>query len=147
MLKVVWRMEDLDYDQLAAIYEFGSRNEDLQFYSYLVDVFFEEPSARYCILEEQGSYVSVLRLEPYRDGLILTGLQTHKAQRCRGYATKLVSLVLAQLQGVKLYSHIEHSDLASIAVHVCGGFRRISDTAVFLDGSASSRAGTYLYET
>ncbi len=145
MLKMCHSMSQLDLEQLAAVYELGPRQAS-EFFDYLRRMFFQTKGARYCILEEQGEYVSALRLEPYRDGLILTGLQTPTAHRGKGFATELVGLTLAGLQGVRLYSHIDHRNRASIAVHEGVGFRQISDTAVLLDGSATSRAGTYLIE-
>ena len=105
--------------------------------------FFEQPGAVQYVLAEAGRYRSALRLESYRDGLLLTGLATAPAEQGRGYATALLRAVLERHD--RVYSHIDNENLASIRVHEKCGFVRISDSAILLDGSASTRMGTYFY--
>lgn len=148
MLIVASSMRQLRFGDLSVLYNYNLPQES-EFYSYLYDVFFRTKGAVYCVWEEKCRYVCALRLEPYRDGLILTGLETHPDFRNMGLASKLVteSLQWAGRQGkVKVYSHIHHSNVPSVAVHLRNGFRKIDDIAVLLDGSISSTYGTYLCE-
>lgn len=107
--------------------------------------FFWLPGTMQYIWQEDERYLSALRLEPWRDGLLLTALFTAPSDRGRGYATLLLSAVLGG-QNCPVYSHIDNTNRASIRVHEKCGFVRISDTAILLDGSASSRMGTYRYK-
>ena len=45
-----------------------------EFRQYLQEVFFPVSGAVCAVWQEQGRYVSSLRLEPYRDGLLLAAL-------------------------------------------------------------------------
>ena len=154
------RLKDLCFSDLMSLYEEdnqirGRRNwpDEPEFrqlalaeadaYGELQE-FFRQPGAVQYIWQENGRYVAALRLESHRDGLLLTGLTTAPADRSRGYATALLSAVLERRDG-PVYSHIDNTNRASIRVHEKCGFVRMLDTAILLDGSASSRMGTYLY--
>ena len=97
---VLWaeKLRDISFSSLMTVYEEGNRENaaefwphleerermiqaEQEFYQYLKQIFFPTENARYCILVEQGSYVSALRLEPYRDGLLLEALETAPDQR------------------------------------------------------------------
>lgn len=114
-----------------------------EFYTYLTQVFFRTEGVRLAIWEEDGRYVSALRLEPYQDGLLLAGLETAPNQRRKGYAVKLVKAVLAELEGVKIYSHISVKNQASIRTHEVCGFFQSREYSVLLDGTVSRRYMTY----
>ena len=116
------------------------------FYDYLRAGFFNRPGDRYCIWEENGRYVSALRLQRYADGCLLEALETHPDHRGRGYARRLICAALETVSEKKIYVHISHRNAASIAVHTACGFRKIADHARYADGSVISRCGTYLYE-
>lgn len=116
------------------------------FYEFLREEFFRSADERYWILEEQGIYLSALRLCPFRDGLLVEALETAEEYRGRGFAYSLVREVLMQNPGRKIYSHIGKRNTASLRLHEKCGFRRISDSAVYLDGSVTDRSFTYLYE-
>lgn len=119
------------------------------FRQYLQEVFFPTVGALCAVWEEQGRYVSALRLEPYRDGLLLEALETRPDQRGKGYAQTLIREMqryLAQQGPVKLYSHIAKRNSASRKVHEQCGFRIISDHAVYINGSVDYRCDTWLYE-
>lgn len=166
VLKVIRSMKELPFGHLMAVYaesnaeagrqrwpeETPERGIDLaeqDFYEYLRQSFFRIPGAVYCLWLVEGACVSALRLEPWKDGLLLTGLETAPDRRNRGYACALIRGVQAHLgqQGsVKLYSHIHKRNTASIHTHEKCGFRKISDMAVYIDGSANSQGATYLYE-
>ena len=143
----VWAQSHrLRYPQLPEQLALAAAEQDT--YDYLRNDFFKKPCAVVCAWRENGKYVSVLRLEPYRDGMLLTALETAEMDRGNGYAEKLlrnVQLWQAQQGDVILYSHIRKDNAASLAVHTKCGFEKISDTAVYLDGTASSQAATYRY--
>lgn len=135
----------------ADFYPECSENEQIlqaqqDFYAYLAQEFFAQEQDCYCIWEEDGRYVCALRLQRYRDGLLLEALETRPQARRRGYAEKLIHAVQAQIGEQVLYSHISHKNAASIAVHRKCGFVKISDSAVYADGSVNDRCGTYRYQ-
>ena len=164
MLTIATGLRYLHFGQLMAVYEEGNRENgeafyphlstqerilraEQEFYAYLTECFFTVENAAYYIWSDQGHYVSALRLEPYQDGLLLEALETHPDYRRQGYAEKLIRAVLEEVHPPRLYSHIGHHNIASIAVHQKCGFRKISNHARYADGSVNSRCGTYLYET
>lgn len=115
------------------------------FYAYLQE-FFKLPSTCCYILEREDIYVSALRLEPYKDGCLLTALETRPDSRNCGYGKSLVQQVLAQLpENAVVYSHIAKENEASIAVHTACGFSKFSDYAALLDGTVSQGYYTMQY--
>ena len=162
MLKFARKMSDLSFGALMAVYEescleagkaLAPRERDQRqiaigeedFYNYLTQIFFRTPDAVCVIWEEKGKYCSALRLEPYKDGLLLAALETAPDQRGRGYATMLLNGVLKELKDTKIYSHISRKNVASRKVHEACGFRKCMDYAVYVDGSVSHDAMTYCY--
>ncbi len=83
-----------------------------------------------------GAYVSVLRLEPYVDGYLLTGLETAPAARGKGYATMLMRAML-DIFPERIYSHVQMKNTASLALHQNVGFKILYDYAHLLDGTVS----------
>lgn len=151
MLLLIRSMKELRFGKLVQVYDESCATLDARsdFYEYLRQVFFKTPGAVYCVWQEGDSYTSALRLEPYRDGWILTGLETGTPFRGQGFAKTLLRAVISwrgQRGRFRLYSHIDRGNGPSIAVHERVGFRKIAGYAVFLDGSATNMAGTYLYE-
>ncbi len=134
-------LSQIDCRQLMSVY---SQKQENIFYDNL-SYFFSQENAVYCIWED-GVYVSALRLEPYRDGLLLTGLETKPDCRGRGYAKMLLKAVLS-LEEVKsygkVYSHIHNRNTASQKLHKKMNFEKFSDTAVLLDGTVSAFYETY----
>lgn len=115
-------------------------------YSYYKD-FLSQVGTLCCIWNLDGEYVSALRIEPYRDGALISGLATCPKYRKRGYAYHLVESTVDYLRecGIKrLYSHIRNDNIPSIKVHEKCGFVKIKDTASFIDSSADIYSGTYL---
>lgn len=158
------RLSKINFSQLMAVYAEGAAENgrefypdlpahqqifraEQDFYAYLQTGFFTEPQDVYCIWEENGVYISALRLQQYQDGLLLEALETHPSFRQRGYAKLLMQTVLEELKPAKVYSHIGHKNLASQAVHIACGFSKILDRARYADGSVNSYCGTYLYES
>lgn len=116
---------------------------------YLHREFFRLPRVRCCLWKVEDRCVSLLRLEPWGDGMLLTGLETLPSERNQGYASALITAVgeyLGRQGAVRLYSHIDHRNKASIRTHEKCGFRLRSDTARLLDGTVTTRMGTYLLE-
>lgn len=116
-----------------------------EFYNYLQQVFFRTSGAQYLIWEADGCYVSALRLEPYRDGLLLEALETAPQHRGKGYAAALMQAALESAGSMKVYSHVGKKNAASLRVHEKCGFMRISESAVYADGSVDSRCCTLCF--
>lgn len=165
MLVVANRFSELRIGELMQIYEQSNREAakerknlppmfalelaEQDFRQYLREVFFRTSGAICCIWEEKGRYVSALRLEPYKDGLLLAALETAPEQRKKGYAAALIREVQQYLsrQGrIKLYSHVNKRNTASLRTHESCGFSVISDCAAYINGSMDFRCCTLLYE-
>lgn len=135
MLQIVSKASQLNFQQLSAVYA-GSGISD-SFYRDIYD-FFEGKDSIYALWVPDNVYASAVRVERYRDGFLISGLETVPSMRQRGYAKALLSEVLQHLECERIYSHVERDNQASLAVHKFCGFEKIKDGAVFLDGSASS---------
>ncbi len=112
------------------------------FYNYLHDVFFPTEGALYAIWEEDGRYVSALRLEPYQDGLLIEGLETAPAARRKGYAKALMQAIQQDHPDATLYAHVHKQNVPSLELHRSCGFSRISEHATYIDGSINDRCCT-----
>ncbi len=166
MLYVARSLRELSFRKLMDVYVEANREngarlapqepEDRQlqigeddFYSYLHDVFFQREGTFYAMWTVDEKYVSALRLEPYRDGLLLEALETVPDCRRSGFAKSLIQAVqqwLTQRGSVRLYSHVGKQNEASMRVHLQCGFQVIRDSASYLDGSVNNRACTLIYE-
>lgn len=166
MLIAAKSMGDFSFRKLMEVYEasnqkaaqerknlpamFALQLAEQDFCQYLQDVFFKTPGAVYYIWENNGSYVSALRLEPYRNGLLLEALETAADHRRKGYAVALIRAVQCCLQQqgpVRIYSHVNKRNTASLRTHESCGFRVISDCAVYISGSVDYRSCTLVYES
>ena len=157
MLKIATKLNQLSFSGLMEVYLEGnlrnaghSRGEALlraeqDFYDYLSQVFFRTPGAVCAIWEEKGRYAAALRLEPYRDGLLLEALETAPDLRRRGFARALVKAVQEKYPDTVIYSHVAKDNTPSICFHQCLGFRKIADHAVYIDGSVNDRCATFLW--
>ena len=160
MLRVYSSMADLPFGKLMDIYTqsncvqsqqltFGAGDDrsilaEQEFYAYLRQCFFTLPGARYFLWEEQGRAVSAVRCEGYRDGVLLTALETAPDCRGKGHATALLQAVLQQLDKGKIYVHIHIENKASLIVHLRCGFTKVKSGARLLDGSYSRNYDTYM---
>lgn len=151
MLYLAKSLQQLQFGKLMDVYtesnaekaeDAGLLQAEQDFYQYLRDCFFATPGAVYAIWQEQGAYMSALRLEPYKDGLLLAALETAPQHRRKGYACRLIRAVLTEFAGNKIYSHVSKQNLPSLAVHEICGFKKISDSAAYIDGSVNRRAVT-----
>ena len=136
-----------DWPDLPPMFALEMAERD--FREYLEDVFFRTPGAVLALWEEKGKCVSALRLEPYKDGLLLEGLETSPVERKKGYATMMINAVQQKLaaQGpVKLYSHVHKKNIASLHTHKKCGFSMVCDHAVYINGNVDYRCCTVMYQ-
>ena len=161
LLKVVYKIRDLDISRLYDVYkeslELAARHcrfdcpENLKilyakqdFYGYLNEFLSDERSF-YALWIVDGLYKAALRIEPYMDGLLLSGLETAPESRNLGYAKALVNAVCSEIPGVRtacVYSHVDKANLISLAVHQACGFRRLKECANYIDGSVLTSSCT-----
>ncbi|MGN1025767.1 MAG: GNAT family N-acetyltransferase [Faecousia sp.] len=166
MLVIAESLAQLDFDALMEIYVEGNREHGAEcwpekpekeqlalskqdFRRYLEEQFFPKSGAVYAVWEADGKYVSALRLEPNRDGLLMETLETIPDQRRKGYAVTLIRAVQSWLreQGKgKVYSHVNKCNCASLQTHERCGFHRFLDHVVCFDGSVNYNTYTMLCE-
>ena len=159
MLKIIHSMKELNFSQLMDVYQEGNHEdgrflfpvmpEGLQmihvqqdFHAYLMQFFFKTKGAAYYVWIQGGVYVAAVRTEPYRDGLLISALETKPCHRGFGYATNLLQAVCLEHCGTNLYSHVGKQNRASLRVHKKCDFEIVSDMAVYIDGSVSRNAYT-----
>ena len=164
MVRIVKSMKELNFYSLMEVYaqtnletarqqwpresEYrGLMLAEEDFRSYLSQVFFRTPDAMYAIWEEGGRYVSALRLEPYRDGLLLAALETAPGERRKGYAVQLIRAALDAVAGTPVYAHVAKGNLASRKTHEACGFVKILDYGVYADGSVFHTSVTYCHKS
>ena len=152
MLQLVKTMKSLDFPQLVGVYSGSFDPHDHKrtqvLYEYLID-FFKCYGGLYALWIEGECYCSALRFEPYRDGYLISGLETAPGKRGKGYAKSLMKSVLeyASKNGIeRIYSHIANNNRVSIRLHKSCGFNKIQDYAVYIDGSVYRNSGTFCYE-
>ena len=163
MLIIARSMRELSFGKLMEVYREGNLEKgrelwpeesparqmalaEQDFYQYLQQVFFKTDGAAYLIWEEDHIYASALRLEPYRDGLLLTALETIPEMRRLGYGKRIVMEALKETGGTKIYSHVGKKNLASLQTHEACGCVRMQDFAVYADGSVDNKAWTLCYQ-
>lgn len=166
MLLIASSMGELSFGSLMEVYEESNRENgkclypeepeprrqalvEQRAYDYLRNDFFQTKDARYAVLIEDGRYVSALRLEPYRDGLLMEALETAPGARKQGHATALLRQVqdmLAKEGRGPLYSHVDNKNTPSLSVHARCGFQQVLDYAVYLDGSADRHSRTLCWK-
>lgn len=162
MLKIIKNMRQLDFSQLTQVHQRSlqrdaqsypggdseyekARNAESRFYDYLTDWFYECKENTLFIWEHEGRYVSAVRLEPYRDGFLITGLETMPEESGKGFAKLLLRAVISHIhrQGsASVYSHVDKKNAASLAVHGTVGFSVIDDVAVYIDGTVTANSFT-----
>lgn len=163
MLIVAKELKELDFSQLMEVYAEGNLENGAElypeepqgrqialaeqdFYSYLRESFFPAEGAVYLVWQAGGRYVSALRLEPWRDGLLLEALETKPGERKKGYAAALLRAALEICGDRKIYSHVGKGNIASLRTHESCGFKRTLEYAVHLDGSVLRNLCTLRYE-
>ena len=158
MLRLVKKYSELNFSALMEVYAEGNRENGAEQYPHLSEYeqlfraeqdfgdylrhdFFKTEGAYYALWEENGAYLSALRIEPYGDGVLLEALETRLDCRRQGYATRLLEAVLS-VETRKIYSHVSKKNTPSLRTHEKCGFRKILDHAVYIDGSVSANAVT-----
>ena len=140
MLKIAKSIGQLDVSKLMETYSItGYGRAVSEFYEDLLN-FFSQPGAIYALWEEESTYRCCLRVEPYKDGVLITGIETVPQMRNKGYATKLLSAVVEEMlqSGVTvLYSHVDKGNIPSRKLHEKCGFVLHLDYAVLLDQTVS----------
>ena len=162
MLKIATTLKELNFSELMEVYAEGNektasaaypnesryqgiRRAEQDFYQYLNECFFLSEGSFYALWLENSQYMSALRMEPYRDGLLLEALETRPGQRKKGFAGALMRGVLDHTRGTAVYSHVSRRNAASLAVHRSCGFSQILDYAVYADGSVLTNSVTMKY--
>ena len=166
MLFVANSLGELDFPQLMKIYIEGNREHgedcwpeksleeqlslsEQDFYTYLRERFFTKAGAVYMVWSENGRYVSALRLEPYRDGLLLEALETLPEEWRKGYAASLICAVqewLKESEVISVYSHVSKQNTASLRTHVKCGFEIFLDHSYYNDGTRMDNTYTMRYQ-
>lgn len=161
MLLIATDLSRISFGKLMEVYEEGNaenaaefypkmdRNAGIlqaeqDFYAYLTEFFFPTSGAFYAIWEEQDDYRSALRMEPYRDGYLLEAVETAPFWRKRGYASRLLSNVLKQVNA-PVYSHVHKENQPSLRLHGKCGFVRIAESADMIDGTVSHACCTLVH--
>ncbi len=91
----------------------------------LREAFFRVPGNRYFVLEEDGVWVSALRIYPVEDFFWLEALETHPAYRRRGYGTALLRQTITALAAdgpVCIRDGVRKTNTASLRTHEKAGF-------------------------
>jgi len=156
MLYLARSLQQLQFGKLMEVYiegnlekaaEVGLLQAEQDFYQYLSECFFPVSGAVYAVWIEENEYTSALRLEPYKDGLLLEALETAPNHRRKGYACQLIQAVLAEFPEQNIYAHVSKRNAPSLAIHKKCGFRKISDSACYIDGSVNDRAVTLCHQS
>jgi len=133
------------YRHLSSEMQVQNAKDDLIL--FLSEDFFRQKNAFCAVWVVDDAYVSVLRIEPYRDGVLLHALESDPRLRRNGYAYDLICAVLSYLREEKLtsvYSHIHKWNYPSMCLHEKCGFEKISDSAVLLDGTITQNYCTMM---
>lgn len=153
MLRIYSSSKELSIGDLLGLYSEeisgdSSWQDEQEFYQYILD-FLKQADSFYAVWVTDGKYASALRIEPYRDGLLLEGLVTDPMLRNRGYAKALISETIRYIDtigGSKVYSHISRDNIPSIKTHTACGFAFLYDHSVFIDGSVDHKSNTYVFD-
>ena len=109
----------------------GMKKVEDDFLAWLRTDFMKKPENTYWVLEENGVWVSALRLTELEGRLFyLEALETHPDHRRRGYAAKLLNEVAEALkkQGpFRICDCVSKRNTASIRTHERAGFRIVSE--------------------
>ena len=165
MLMIITSMKQLNICQLLDVYRediennvysndfaFTQNNRVIEaeqdFLDYMGD-FFKLDGAILCVWEQDGVYMAALRIEPYKDGYLIAGLETKPTERRKGYGKKLLRATMEYMRNIsakRIYSHIKNTNVPSFQLHKVCGFSVIQDCAVLLDGSVFTNYSTLCYE-
>lgn len=111
----------------------GLYRAELEFYQYLRQDFFTQGDSFYVLEWEETKPVAAARMERWRTGWLLEGLETHPDFRGRGSACRVLGAAVAQVTET-VYAHVARDNLVSLRVHEKCGFQVTEGTAM-VDGS------------
>ncbi len=104
------------------------------FLAFLRETFFSRPGSSYWIWEEEGVYLSALRLSTIEPGFYyLEALETHPDYRRRGYAAGLLRAVIAELKKegpFRICDCVHKKNLPSLATHLACGFTVAAEAGI-----------------
>lgn len=159
MLLIFESMNEEELKHLMGFYEDGNRinasrafpNCDEEealvkieegFTQWLREDFFPKEENTYYVLEENGQWVSALRLTKIEDFYYLEALHTPIIHRKKGYASKLMNAVIEHLKqqgSVHIRDNVRKGNIASMATHSKCGFDIEHEEAIdYLDGQTYS---------
>lgn len=144
MLAEFRRFSDVNLNALLDVY---SQSVDQKNWSEVnvfmedLQLFFSNKNVHVMQWIEEGNVVAAMRLEPYRDGFLITCLETHPHHRRKGYAYQLLESVLSKYPGI-YYSHVDKRNKPSLQLHRKVGFKSFLDYAIHVDGSVYSGSVT-----
>lgn len=124
--------ENIDYFYPgAADRRLALRQVEEGFLNYLRTDFFSRVGSRYWVLEENGLWLSAVRLSRVAEGLYyMEALETHPAHRRQGCAARLLNAVIEELQrggSFRLCDCVGIHNLASRRTHERCGFRAVAE--------------------
>lgn len=107
--------------------------------------FLQNEENKYYVLENDGQWVSALRLTRISDFYYLEALETSAEYRKKGFATKIINEVILLLRkrgGVIIRSNVDKENVPSLATHRKCGFEIEEENGInYLTGEQSE----YLY--
>ena len=116
-------------------------HEEEQGFLEFLQKFMPQERNRYYILEENGKWVSALRLTHFDDFYYLEALETAEGQRKKGYATKLLGEVIALLRTrgrVEIRCNVHKKNSPSLATHTKCGFSIAEENGInYISGTQS----------
>lgn len=143
MLRVFDKLTENDFSALMRVYIEG--NEDNAGYFYpdkplsegiklaendfrkFLDSFFAKEGNRYFVLDNDGEFLSALRLRTFEGFYYLEALETAPCHRRKGYAVSLISQVCEYLgletgKEVVIRDCVSKNNIASLGAHRKAGF-------------------------
>lgn len=144
MLTEFKNLHTLDMKAITQVYaqsiERDYRNDGHLFFEDL-RLFFDCANTVMVVWMCGEAVVTAVRLEPYRDGYLISCLETAPQHRRKGYAAALLTAVFEKYNGV-IYAHVHKCNQASLSLHEKLGFRICQDHAVYIDGSVYTNSYT-----
>lgn len=144
MLAVFSRISDMDFDALLDVYSQSLDKNNWQEVNTFFDdlqLFFDNENVYLMQWVQENKVMAAMRLETYRDGYLITCLETDPNFRRKGCAYKLLNAVMTQFPGV-YYSHVDKRNKPSLLLHQKLGFEIYLNHAVYVDGSVYSGSVT-----
>jgi L-amino acid N-acyltransferase YncA len=133
-------------DRQAAV-----RQVEAGYLTFLREEFFTKEGNVYWVYEENGAWVSALRTSQIRPALYyLEALETAPDHRGRGYASRLLTAVIAELKkrgSFCLCDCVGKKNVASIQTHLKCGFQIVSEEGYdYLRQESSAREYGFAFQ-